>query len=113
MSKRPITYSPDTPERPAKRRQVSRSAFSGSTYTGYEQPPESDPMEEDEVTSSLKRDRDYWNWYNSGQRQEARLEERPAKRQNIKLDRPFTNSVPSEYVINMRSSHLASTFALF
>ena len=46
-------------------------------------------MEEDEVTSSLKRDRDYWNWYNSGQRQEARLEERPAKRQNIKLDRPF------------------------
>lgn len=89
MSKRPITYSPDTPERPAKRRQVSRSAFSGSTYTGYEQPPQSDPMEEDEVTSSLKRDRDYWNWYNSGQRREARLEERPAKRQNIKLDRPF------------------------
>ena len=89
MSKRPITYSPDTPERPAKRRQVSRSAYSGSTYTGYEQPPESDPMEEDEVTSSLKRDRDYWNWYNSGQRREARQEERPAKRLDMKLDRPF------------------------
>ena len=50
MSKRPITYSPDTPERPAKRRQVSSSIFSGSTYTGY-----TEDMEEDEVTSSLKR----------------------------------------------------------
>ena len=50
MSKRPITYSPDTPERPAKRRQVSSSIFSGSTYTGY-----TEDMDEDEVTSSLKR----------------------------------------------------------
>ena len=50
MSKRPITYSPDTPERPAKRRQVSSSIYTGSTYTGY-----TEDMDEDEVTSSLKR----------------------------------------------------------
>ena len=50
MSKRPITYSVDTPERPAKRRQVSSSIFTGSTYTGY-----TEDMDEDEVTSSLKR----------------------------------------------------------
>ena len=50
MSKRPITYSPDTPERPAKRRQVSSSIYTGSTYTGF-----TEDMDEDEVTSSLKR----------------------------------------------------------
>ena len=50
MSKRPITYSVDTPERPAKRRQVSSSIFTGSTYTGF-----TEDMDEDEVTSSLKR----------------------------------------------------------
>ena len=86
MSKRPITYSPDTPERPAKRRQVSRSAFSGSTYTGYEQPPESDPMEEDEVTSSLKRDREYYDWY----------DERRAKRQNTAFTRPAGDSAENK-----------------
>ena len=50
MSKRPITYSVDTPERPAKRRQVSSSIYTGSTYTGF-----TEDMDEDEVTSSLKR----------------------------------------------------------
>ena len=36
MSKRPISYTiPTTPERPAKRRQVSSSSFSG-----YQQAPE-------------------------------------------------------------------------
>lgn len=49
MSKRPISYTiPTTPERPAKRRQVSSSSFSG-----YQQAPE--PMDLDEVTSTLKR----------------------------------------------------------
>ena len=50
MSKRPITYSVDTPERPAKRRQVSSSIYTGSTYTGF-----TEDMDEDEVTSTLKR----------------------------------------------------------
>ena len=70
MSKRPLNYIvPDTPERPAKRRQVSSSVYSGSTFTGYQQPPEpmdeDDPMEEDEVTSTLKRDREYFDWYDT------------------------------------------------
>ena len=82
MSKRPITYSPDTPERPAKRRKVSQSA----TYTGYEQPPQSDPMEEDEVTSSLKRDREYYDWY----------DERGAKRQNRAFTRPVGESAENK-----------------
>jgi hypothetical protein len=50
MSKRPISYTvPTTPERPSKRRQVSSATFSGS----YQQTPE--PMDVDEVTSTLKR----------------------------------------------------------
>ena len=70
MSKRPLSYIvPDTPERPAKRRQVSSSVYSGSTFTGYQQAPEpmeeDDPMEEDEVTSTLKRDREYFDWYDT------------------------------------------------
>ena len=50
MSKRPISYTiPTTPERPAKRRQISSS----SSFSGYQQAPE--PMDLDDVTSTLKR----------------------------------------------------------
>jgi len=69
MSKRPLSYIvPDTPERPAKRRQMN-SVYTADTSSGYQQAPEpmdeDDPMEEDEVSSTLKRDRDYFDWYDT------------------------------------------------
>jgi len=59
MSKRPITYSPDTPERPAKRRQVSSSIFSGSGSMDVgEEESIYEPMDVGvEVTSTLKKKR--------------------------------------------------------
>lgn len=80
MSKRPLSYIvPDTPERPAKRRQVN-SVFTADTSSGYEQPVEDEDatMEEDEVSSTLKRDREYFDWYDTP----------AAKRLNINLTRP-------------------------
>ena len=55
MSKRPITY-PNTPERPAKRRNVSSATFSGSASMDVDSEGSiHDPMDVDEVTSTLKR----------------------------------------------------------
>ena len=52
MSKRPISYTvPTTPERPAKRRMISSS----SSFSGYQQAPEPMDLDEEEVTSTLKR----------------------------------------------------------
>ena len=65
MSKRPLSYIvPDTPERPAKRRQVY-SVFTADTSSGYEQEQDPEPMEEDEVTSTLKREREYFDWFDT------------------------------------------------
>ena len=55
MSKRPITY-PNTPERPAKRRNVSSATFSGSASMDVDSEGSThDHMDVDEVTSTLKR----------------------------------------------------------
>lgn len=65
MSKRPLSYIvPDTPDRPAKRRQVY-SVFTADTSSGYEQEQDPEPMEEDEVTSTLKREREYFDWFDT------------------------------------------------